>query len=85
MVLLSLAQVKEAAQGTYQRAREVDEEHKVVDKAKAGASRAWIRAKEVRVVPTLRVLQIELCTSQMPAEEVWVTCRSGRYPRYPLV
>lgn len=42
-------QVKEAAQGTYQRAKEVDEEHKVVDKAKAGASRAWIRAKEVRV------------------------------------
>ena len=58
--------MKEAAQGTYQRAKEVDEEHKVADKAKAGASRAWIRAKEVRVMP--KGLQMELCTPRMPHE-----------------
>lgn len=53
-------QVKEAAQGTYEKAKEVDEEHKVVDKAKAGAARAWIRAKEVRVLTN----RTELCSLQ---------------------
>lgn len=41
------AQVKGAAHSTFEKAKEVNEEHKVVDKAKAGASRAWGRIKEV--------------------------------------
>lgn len=41
-------QVKGAAHSTYEKAKEVNEEHNVIDKAKAGASRAWGRIKEVR-------------------------------------
>lgn len=46
-------QVKGAAHSTFERAKEVNEEHGVVDKAKAGVSRAWQRLREVREWPRL--------------------------------
>lgn len=47
MATARAAQVKGAAQHTLEKAKVVNEEHKVMDKAKAGASRAWGRIKEV--------------------------------------
>ena len=46
-------QVKGAAHSTFEKAKEVNEEHRVMDKAKAGASRAWERIREVGGVPLL--------------------------------
>lgn len=42
--------MKGAAQTTYEKAKEVDAEHHIVDKAKSGASRAWQRIRDVRGV-----------------------------------
>lgn len=42
--------MKNAAQVTLERAKRVDEEHKVVERAKIGASNAWERIREVPVL-----------------------------------
>lgn len=40
--------MKEAATTTQTKAKELDDKHAIVDRTKAGASRAWESVKEVR-------------------------------------